>query len=112
MASPWWTTSGFRGTAEFLTSKVRSRHGVNGDEASQGEGGPRPVGRAHAGMNGLDVLRKVRVRPRVGVIMVTAVNERDRTRGAEAGAFDCIGNPLNLSISALVQGHHHAVTGC
>ena len=50
------------------------------------------------GMNGLEVLRRVRqIDQEVGVIIVTAVNEEDTGREAlKLGAFDFIVKPLNL----------------
>jgi CheY-like chemotaxis protein len=88
---------------EFLTSK-----GYEVATASDGEEALRKVKeeRPHLvlldvrmpGMNGLDVLRKMREFDRdVGVIMVTAVNEEDTGREAlKLGAFDYIVKPLNL----------------
>jgi len=88
---------------EFLTSK-----GYEVVTASDGEEALRKVKeeRPHLvlldvrmpGMNGLDVLRKVRhFDQEVGVIMVTAVNEEDTGREAlKLGAFDYIVKPLNL----------------
>ena len=51
------------------------------------------------GMNGLEVLRRVREIDReIGVIMVTAVNEEETGRQALAlGAFDYIVKPLDLA---------------
>ncbi len=51
------------------------------------------------GMNGLEVLRRVRqIDQEVGVIMVTAVNEEETGREALAlGAFDYIVKPLDLA---------------
>ncbi|MBI4536456.1 MAG: response regulator [candidate division NC10 bacterium] len=51
------------------------------------------------GMNGLEVLRRVRqIDQEVGVIMVTAVNEEETGREALAlGAFDYVVKPLDLA---------------
>ncbi len=51
------------------------------------------------GMNGLEVLRRVReIDQEAGVIMVTAVNEEETGREALAlGAFDYIVKPLDLA---------------
>jgi DNA-binding response OmpR family regulator len=88
---------------EFLTGK-----GYEVVTASSGEEALRKVKeeRPHLmlldvrmpGMNGLDVLRKVReFDQEVGVIMVTAVNEEDTGRDAlKLGAFDYIVKPLNF----------------
>jgi two-component system, NtrC family, response regulator AtoC len=88
---------------EFLTGK-----GYDVVTASNGEEALRKVKeeRPHLilldvrmpGMNGLDVLRKVReFDQEVGVIMVTAVNEEDTGRDAlKLGAFDYIVKPLNF----------------
>ena len=88
---------------EFLTSK-----GYKVVTASSGEEALRKVKeeRPHLvlldvrmpGMNGLDVLRKVReFDQEVGVIMATAVNEEVTGREAlKLGAFDYIVKPLNF----------------
>jgi DNA-binding response OmpR family regulator len=50
------------------------------------------------GMNGMEVLRRVReFDQEVGIIMVTAVNEEETGREAlKLGAFDYIVKPLNF----------------
>ena len=88
---------------EFLTSKgYEVVTAFNGDEALRKVKAERPhlvlLDVRMPGMNGLDVLRKVReFDQEVGVIMVTAVNEEDTGREAlKLGAFDYIVKPLNL----------------
>lgn len=88
---------------EFLTSKgYEVVTASNGEEALRKVKEERPhlvlLDVRMPGMNGLDVLRKVReFDQEVGVIMVTAVNEEDTGREAlKLGAFDYIVKPLNL----------------
>jgi DNA-binding response OmpR family regulator len=88
---------------EFLTSKgYEVITASNGEEALRKIKEERPhlvlLDVRMPGMNGLDVLRKVReFDQEVGVIMVTAVNEEDTGREAlKLGAFDYIVKPLNL----------------
>jgi len=88
---------------EFLNSKgYEVVTASNGEEALRKVKEERPhlvlLDVRMPGMNGLDVLRKVRqFDQEVGVIMVTAVNEEDTGREAlKLGAFDYIVKPLNL----------------
>jgi DNA-binding response OmpR family regulator len=88
---------------EFLTTK-----GYEVVTASNGEEALRKVKeeRPHLmlldvrlpGMNGMEVLRRVReFDQEVGIIMVTAVNEEETGREAlKLGAFDYIVKPLNF----------------
>lgn len=88
---------------EFLTGKgYEVVTASNGEEALRKVKEERPhlvlLDVRMPGMNGLDVLRKVReFDQEVGVIMVTAVNEEDTGRDAlRLGAFDYIVKPLNF----------------
>jgi DNA-binding response OmpR family regulator len=88
---------------EFLTGKgYEVVTASNGEEALRKVKEERPhlvlLDVRMPGMNGLDVLRKVReFDQEVGVIMVTAVNEEDTGRDAlKLGAFDYIVKPLNF----------------
>jgi DNA-binding response OmpR family regulator len=88
---------------EFLTGKgYEVVTASNGEEALRKVKEERPhlilLDVRMPGMNGLDVLRKVReFDQEVGVIMVTAVNEEDTGREAlKLGAFDYIVKPLNF----------------
>jgi DNA-binding response OmpR family regulator len=88
---------------EFLTGKgYEVVTASNGEEALRKVKEERPhlvlLDVRMPGMNGLDVLRKVReFEQEVGVIMVTAVNEEDTGRDAlKLGAFDYIVKPLNF----------------
>ena len=88
---------------EFLTVKgYEVVTASNGEEALRKVKEERPhlilLDVRMPGMNGLDVLRKVReFDQEVGVIMVTAVNEEDTGREAlKLGAFDYIVKPLNF----------------
>lgn len=88
---------------EFLTVKgYEVVTAFNGEEALRKVKEERPhlilLDVRMPGMNGLDVLRKVReFDQEVGVIMVTAVNEEDTGREAlKLGAFDYIVKPLNF----------------
>jgi DNA-binding response OmpR family regulator len=88
---------------EFLTTKgYEVATAFNGEEALRKIKEERPhlvlLDVRMPGMNGMEVLRRVREFDReVGIIMVTAVNEEETGREAlKLGAFDYIVKPLNF----------------
>jgi CheY-like chemotaxis protein len=88
---------------EFLAGKnYEVSTAANGEEALRKVKTERPhmilLDVRMPGMNGLEVLRRVRqFDQEVGVIIVTAVNEEETGREAlKLGAFDFIVKPLNL----------------
>ena len=88
---------------EFLMGKnYEVSAAANGEEALRKVRAERPhmilLDVRMPGMNGLEVLRRVRqIDQEVGVIIVTAVNEEETGREAlKLGAFDFIVKPINL----------------
>ena len=88
---------------EFLVAKnYEVSAAANGEEALRKVKVERPhmilLDVRMPGMNGLEVLRRVRqFDQEVGVIIVTAVNEEETGREAlKLGAFDFIVKPINL----------------
>jgi DNA-binding response OmpR family regulator len=88
---------------EFLTTKgYEVVTASNGEEALRKVKEERPhlmlLDVRMPGMNGMEVLRRVReFDQEVGIIMVTAVNEEETGREAlKLGAFDYIVKPLNF----------------